>query len=164
LNLRGEVVGINTAILTMTGEWQGIGFAIPSDTIKREVLSLIAKGSYDHAYMGVTGVEMTPDIAKVMDLPNNTRGALVVEVVRGGPSDGKLVGGTREVTIDGSKIKVGGDVLIGADGYVMKSFYDIILYLERNKRPGDNVTFNVIRGKQLTTVTIKLGTRPPPSS
>jgi len=164
LNLRGEVVGMNTAILTMTGEWQGIGFAIPSDTIKREVLSLITRGSYDHAYLGITGAEMKPDIAEAMGLPNNTRGALVVEVVRGGPSDGKLIGGNREITIDRSKIKVGGDVLIGADGYVMKSFYDIILYLERNKRPGDSVNFNVIRGKQLITVTIKLGTRPPPSS
>jgi len=164
LNLKGEVVGMNTAILTMTGEWQGIGFAIPSDTIKREVLSLIAKGSYDHAYLGITGVEMTPDIAEAMGLPNNTRGTLVVEVVRGGPSDGKLIGGNREVTIGERKIKVGGDVLIGADGYVMKTFYDVILYLERNKRPGDSVTFSVIREKQLITVTIKLGTRPPPSS
>ena len=151
LNLRGEVVGMNTAILTMTGEWQGIGFAIPSDTIKREVLSLIESGSYSHPYLGISGRDMTPEIADDMNLPETTRGVLVVSVVSGGPSAGKLKTN---------------DVIIGVDGYAVKTFYGLILYIERNKRPGDKVDLSVMRKSFLTwdslTVTITLGPRPPP--
>jgi S1-C subfamily serine protease len=151
LNLRGEVVGMNTAILTTTGEWQGIGFAIPSDTIKREVLSLIQSGSYSHPYLGITGRDMTPDIAGDVGLPNTTKGVQVVSVNSPGPSAGKLQSN---------------DVIIGVDGYNVKTFYDLILYIERNKRPGDTVSLSVLRKSFLTwdllTVTITLGTRPPP--
>lgn len=165
LNLQGEVVGMNTAIITMTGEWSGIGFAIPSDTIKRELSSLMEKGSYDHPWMGVKGMDMILDIAEAMDLPDTTRGALIIEVVEDGPSAGELWGGNREVTIDGVRIKVGGDVIIAVDGHAIKSFYDLVLYLERNKRPGEEVTFTVIRrGRDVPiSVTIELGVRPPPS-
>lgn len=164
LNLRGEVVGMNTAILTRTGEWSGIGFAIPSDTIKRELPSLIENGSYEHPYLGVTGTDLTPDLAEAMGLPNTTRGALIIEVKKGGPSDGKLWGGNRWATIAGETIKVGGDVIIAIDGQTIKSFYDLVLYLERNKRPGDEVIFTVIRRGQVKPilVTVKLGVRPPP--
>jgi len=152
LNLMGEVVGMNTAILTMTGEWQGIGFAIPSDTIKREVSSLIQSGSYSHPYLGISGRDMTPEIADDLGgLPNITKGVQVVTVNSPGPSAGKLQSN---------------DVIIGVDGHNVKTFYDLILYIERNEHPGDTVSLSVLRKSflmwDLLTVTITLGTRPPP--
>jgi len=155
LNLRGEVVGMNTAILTMTGEWSGIGFAIPSDTIKRELPSLIENGSYEHPYLGVRGTDLTPDTAEEMGISEITkitsRGALIVDINKTGPSAGKL------------KEK---DVIISVDGHIVRSFYDLVLYLERNKRPGDEVTFEVVRqtGSKFIKefVTVELGIRPRP--
>jgi len=164
LNLEGQVIGMNSYIYTMTGEWQGIGFAVPSDTIKREVQDIIGHGSYQHPWLGVTGTDVTPNIAQEMNLPETTRGALIVDVRNDGPSAGKLRGGTRDVTIEGRRVRVGGDVITSIEGNVIKSFYDVILYLERNKHPGDQLSLSVLRGSQNTTVAIKIGVRPPPSS
>lgn len=164
LNLEGQVIGMNSYIYTMTGEWQGIGFAVPSDTIKREVQDIIGHGSYQHPWLGVTGTDVTPDIAQEMNLPETTRGALIVDVRNDGPSAGKLRGGTRDVTIEGRRVRVGGDVITSIEGNVIKSFYDVILYLERNKHPGEQLSLSVLRGSQNATVAIKMGVRPPPSS
>jgi len=162
LNLDGEVVGMNTAILTMTGEWQGIGFAIPSDTIRREVPELIQTGSYAHPLLGVQGTDLTPEIAHQMGLSNSTRGALIVAVTSGGPSVGILRGGTRTVTISGREVKIGGDVIIEVEGQRVLAFYDVVLYIERNLHPNDQVTFKILRGTETLTVDITLGTRPAP--
>ena len=162
LNLDGEVVGMNTAILTMTGEWQGIGFAIPSDTIRREVPELIQTGSYTHPLLGVQGTDLTPEIAQQMGLSNSTRGALIVAVTSGGPSVGILRGGTRTVTISGREVKIGGDVIIEVEGQRVLAFYDVVLYIERNLHPNDQVTFKILRGTETLTVDITLGTRPSP--
>lgn len=162
LNLDGEVVGMNTAILTMTGEWQGIGFAIPSDTIRREVPELIQTGSYAHPLLGVQGTDLTPEIAQQMGLSNSTRGALIVAVTSGGPSAGVLRGGTRTVTISGREVKIGGDVIIEVEGQRVLAFYDVVLYIERNLHPNDQVTFKILRGTETLTVDITLGTRPAP--
>lgn len=162
LNLDGEVVGMNTAILTMTGEWQGIGFAIPSDTIKREVPEMIQTGSYAHPLLGVQGTDLTPEIAQQMGLSNSTRGALIVAVTSGGPSAGVLRGGTRTVTISGREVKIGGDVIIEVEGQRVLAFYDVVLYIERNLHPNDQVTFKILRGTETLTVDITLGTRPAP--
>lgn len=162
LNLDGEVVGMNTAILTMTGEWQGIGFAIPSDTIKREVPEMIQTGSYAHPLLGVQGTDLTPEIAQQMGLSNSTRGALIVAVTSGGPSVGILRGGTRTVTISGREVKIGGDVIIEVEGQRVLAFYDVVLYIERNLHPNDQVTFKILRGTETLTVDITLGTRPAP--
>jgi len=162
LNLDGEVVGMNTAILTMTGEWQGIGFAIPSDTIRREVPELIQTGSYAHPLLGVQGTDLTPEIAQQMGLSNSTRGALIVAVTSGGPSVGILRGGTRTVTISGREVKIGGDVIIEVEGQRVLAFYDVVLYIERNLHPNDQVTFKILRGTETLTVDITLGTRPAP--
>lgn len=161
LNMSGEVVGINTAIPTETS--RGIGFAVPSDTIARELPSLISKGGYDHPYLGITGQDVTPEIIDAMGLPAGTHGTLVVEVVGGGPSaNAGLRGGTRTATVDGASINLGGDVITAADGVAMKNFYDLIVYLQRNKRPGDTVTLSILRNNTPMSIGVTLGTRPPP--
>jgi S1-C subfamily serine protease len=161
LNMAGEVVGITTAIPTETS--RGIGFAVPSNTIARELPSLLTSGTYNHAYLGITGLDVTPAIAEAMNLPAGTHGTLVVEATAGGPSaTAGLRGGTRTTTIDGVSVKVGGDVILSADGNAMKSFYDLIVYIQRNKRPGMTIKFSVLRNGSPMEIDVVLGTRPPP--
>ena len=163
LNMRGEVVGMNTAIVSGTGQFAGIGFAIPIDTIKRELPDLIEKGTYDHPYLGIEGMDVTPAIAEAMGLDPSTRGCLVVDVVEGGPAEkAGLRGGTTEAIIDGSRVKVGGDIIIGVDGYVVRQFYDLVLYMERHKRPGDRAVLTILREGKTMDVEVILGARPPP--
>jgi S1-C subfamily serine protease len=165
LSLRGEVIGMNTWILSDTGQFSGVGFAIPSDTVKREVNSLIETGGYQHPWIGITGRQMSPDVAKAMSLSPSTMGTLVVSVTEDSPAeDAELRGGDRQVTIEGTALMVGGDIIIGADGRYMSNFYDLINYVERNKRPGDVVTFTVIRRGEANPIDIELtlGVRPGP--
>ena len=163
LNLRGEVVGINTAILSETNQFSGIGFAIPSDTIIREIGSLIQTGSYAHPLLGISGMDLTPGIIDAMSLPKVTKGALVVDVTPGGPCAAAGVKGSdRQVTIDGTRTSIGGDVITAIDGTALRTFYDLMYYIERNNRPGDVVKFTIIRGGNTIQVDVTLGTRPAP--
>ncbi len=163
MNLRGEVVGMNTAILSETQQFSGIGFAIPSDTIKREVPSLIETGSYQHPYLGISGMDITPNIAELMGLEENTRGALVIDVTNGGPADeAGLKGGTTETVIEGVPVMIGGDVIIGVEGRTIGSFYDLVFYLERYIRPGETIELTLIRDNSVTELQLVLGVRPPP--
>jgi S1-C subfamily serine protease len=164
LNLRGEVVGMNTAIVSETGSFSGIGFAIPSDTIKREAPSLIENGTYQHPYLGIRGMDVTPSIAEAMGLDSGTRGALIVEVVEGGPAQkAGLRGGSREILIDGTRVRVGGDIIIGVEEKEVRSFYDLVVHLERYHRPGDTIRVKVIRGEGVVELRLTLGARPPPA-
>jgi len=165
LSLRGEVVGMNTWILSDTGQFSGVGFAIPSDTIKREVNSIIETSGYQHPWIGITGRQMSPAVAQAMSLDSNTMGTLVVSVTAGSPAEAAgLRGGDRQATIEGTALSVGGDIIIGVDGHAMSNFYDLINYVERNKRPGDVVTFTVIRsgGSDTLNIDLTLGVRPGP--
>jgi S1-C subfamily serine protease len=161
LNMDGEVVGINTAIPSETS--RGIGFAVPSDTIARELPSLISKGTYSHPYLGIQGRDVTQGIVGSMSLPTGTRGTLVIEVTSGGPAGiAGMRGGTRTETIDGVSTKLGGDVITSADGTQMKTFYDLIVYIQRNKVPGAKITLGIIRDSSPRNIVVTLGTRPPP--
>lgn len=163
LNMLAEVIGMNTAIVGETRQSSGIGFAIPSDTIKREITDLIEKGNYNHPWLGITGYELTPGMAEEMNLDTDTRGALVASVVEGGPSENAgLQGGGRQVNLDGVQITVGGDIIIGIDNNPINSFYDLIFYIERYNKPNDVVILTVIRDNELITISLILGTRPVP--
>ena len=163
LNLNGEVIGMNTAILSNTGDFAGIGFAIPSDTIKREAGGLIQEGKYDHPLIGISGIDMSSGIAEAMNLDSDTKGTLVVSVTSNGPAEAAgLKGGIRQVTVNGQTVSVGGDVIIGADGKTLNTFYDLMFYVDRNKHPGDIVKLTVIRGGSVMGVDLTLGSRPTP--
>jgi S1-C subfamily serine protease len=164
LNLNGEVVGMNTAIISNTNDFSGIGFAIPSDTITREVQSIIDTGSYQHPYLGISGYDMSPDFANAMGLDNSTRGTLVVTVVDGGPAaQAGIQPGNNPVTIGGTSYNLGGDVIVGVDGHTMNSFYELQVYLTRNTKPGESITLNIIRDGKVMDVALTLGVRPPPA-
>jgi S1-C subfamily serine protease len=161
LNLDGEVVGITTAIPTETS--RGIGFAVPSDTITRELPSLISKGTYDHPYLGIQGRDVTPGIVDSMNLQTGTHGTLIIEVTSNGPAaEAGMRGGTRTETVDGVSTKLGGDVIISADGTQVKTFYDLIVYIQRNKIPGAKITLGIIRDGSPKDIVVTLGTRPQP--
>jgi S1-C subfamily serine protease len=156
VNMMGEVIGMNTAIVSGS---TGVGFAIPSDTIKRELQSLITSGKYEHPWLGIQGTDVDPDIASAIGL-NYTYGVLITAVVSGGPADiAGLKGGTTTMNIGGTSVRVGGDVIVALDGLKISSLNDLLVYLERNKHSGDTVTLTIIRSSQKLTKQVVLGVR-----
>ncbi len=161
VNMRGEVIGINTAIVTGS---TGLGFAIPSDTIKRELPSLLATGEYIHSRVGISGNTVNPEIAEIIGL-NYTYGILISEVAPGGPAENAgLRGGDRTERIGGLLYVIGGDVIIGVDGFIMRNFNDFSVYLERNTTPGTVISLTIIRNNQKLTLNVTLGKRDLPEN
>jgi len=164
LNLQGEVIGMNTAIISRSADFSGIGFAIPSDTVTREINSLIEGGEYEHPWLGISGYNLFPDMAEAMGLDRNTHGTLVAAVIEGGPADDAgIQGATDTAMINGVPFDIGGDVIIGVEGLTLDSFYELQVYLTRNSKPGDTVTLTIIRDGDIILVDFTLGIRPPPS-
>ncbi len=162
VNLKGQVVGVNTAIQSETGSFAGIGFAIPSDTVKREIDDLIESGTYEHPWLGVSALDVTIAIADAIEL-ENPQGVLVIEVVDGSPAEtAGLRGSDETVVVDGQEIPVGGDVIIEVDGLPVRILADLVVYMERNTNPGDSVDLVIIRDGEEMSVTVTLGERPPP--
>ncbi|MCJ7635716.1 PDZ domain-containing protein, partial [Candidatus Bathyarchaeota archaeon] len=159
VNMLGEVVGINTAIVSGS---TGVGFAIPSDTILRELSSLLTTGRYLHPWLGISGNDMSGDLATEMGV-NATYGILVSDVTSGGPADrAGLRGGSRTVTIGGTTYRVGGDIILELNGITVRNFNDLSIYLERNTQPGQTIKITFLRGTQKLTSQVILGTRPQP--
>ena len=145
LNAVGNVVGITTAIVS---ESQGLGFAIPSDTILREISALINSGSYNgHSYLGVTGIDMDYFSAKSMGT-SVTYGWQIKSIVNGGPSDGAL-------NVN--------DIIIAMNQTVIRNNDDLASYLEQYTLPGDRIVLTVIRADSSTDVVVTLGPRPLPT-
>lgn len=164
LNMKGEVVGINSAIFSNTGLYAGVGFAIPSDTVKKVVTSIIKTGSYDHPWIGIVGVDITPPTAKSMNLNvTDSKGFLVTEVNANGPADKAGVqGGDRLVSINGTnrEVTLGGDIIIGIDGRPVRNIDDLLSYLEGERTVGENVTLKLIRNEETLEKTLTLEKRP----
>jgi len=158
LNARGEVVGMNTAIVA---DSQGVGFAVPSNTILRELPYLIENGKYDmHPWLGLRGIDLNYYIAKAAGL-NITYGWLIQEVIPEGPCDkAGLRGGNKTVTVYGTAIKIGGDVLIAIDNYPVRNNNDIARILEEYTYPYKTVNVTIVRNNQLMVIPVTLGKRP----
>jgi len=164
VNLKGQVVGVNTAIQSETGTFTGIGFAIPSDTVKREIDDLIETGDYKHPWLGVSALDVDMAIADAMGL-EKPQGVLIVEVTEGSPADqAGLRGADQNVTLDGQLTPIGGDVITGIDGLPTRRMADLVVYMERNTSPGDSVVFEIIRDGEERSVEVTLGERPLPQS
>jgi len=160
LNSRGEVVGINTAIQSATGEFTGVGFAIPSNTIAKIVPKLISEGTYHHPWVGIAGRDINPDLAKVLHL-TDARGFLIVNVVEGSPADkAGLKGSSETKEIDGIEYLIGGDVVLSVDGNVVRKIDDILIHLQRYKSVGDEMVLEILRDGRVTNFVVKLDERP----
>ena len=161
LNYEGQVVGVTTAIVS---DSQGLGFAIPSSVILREIGSLITAGSYNkHPWIGASGTDMTYEIAKAMDV-NVTYGWLIAQVTSGGPADdANLQGGTQQVTVAEQTVTIGGDIIIAFSGTRIKGIDDLSTFLEEHTSAGDTIDVTIIRSGQTMTLPLKIGTRPAPT-
>ncbi len=162
LNYEGQVIGITTAIVSNS---QGLGFAIPSDTILREVKDLADNGAYSqHPYLGITGADMTYDIATQAGI-KVTYGVLIQQVTSGGPADkAGIKAGTTQTSIDGNTVTTGGDVIIAINGSRIRNSDDLSTYLEEYTLPGQTVNITVVRNNQNTDISVVLGARPAPTS
>ncbi len=163
LNTRGEVIGVNTAIFSNTGLYSGVGFAIPSNMVKKVVPSLISTGSYDHPYLGIAGTELTSDISERIGLPtqNNTGGFLITQVTQGSPADqAGLRGGDVLTNVNGRQIEVGGDVITSVANVPVRKIDDLISYLEREKSVGDTVNLTIFRDGNKQQIDVTLAARP----
>ena len=160
LNMRGDIVGINTAIQSTTGEFTGVGFAIPSQTVAKIVPTLISEGEYNHPWIGISGRDIDPDTANVLGL-KDALGFLVITVVENSPAaDAGLVGSDKMIEVDGREYPVGGDIIVGVDGMDVRKIDDILIHLQRVKTVGDEMNLEILRDGRTTNVTIILQERP----
>jgi S1-C subfamily serine protease len=160
LNMRGEIVGINTAIQSTTGEFTGVGFAIPSQTVAKIVPTLISDGKYKHPWIGISGTDIDLEMANVMEL-ENTLGFLIITVIEDSPaSDAGLIGSNKMIEVEGREYSIGGDIIISVDGIDVRKIDDILIHLQRGKAVGDEMVLEVLRDGRTTNVTIVLQERP----
>ncbi len=160
LNQRGEVVGINTAIQSTTGEFTGVGFAVPSQTIAKIVPILIKDGEYNHPWIGISGRDIDPDLANILNL-DDAVGFLVISVVDNSPaSRAGLIGSSSTITVDDATYMIGGDVILSVDGIDVRKIDDILIHLQRAKTVGDEMTLGILRDGVEMSITITLQERP----
>ena len=163
LDSQGRVIGVNTLIFSETGVSTGVGFAIPVDTVKRVVPTLIEGRSFVHPWLGISGLTLSPDLAEELDLPATTRGAYVNQVIPKSPADrAGLRGGTRETTlfIGEDFLQAGGDIITAMDGTEIKDFNDLITYLSKETKVGQTVEVTILREGEELRIPVELGERP----
>jgi S1-C subfamily serine protease len=159
LNSRGEVIGVNTLIFSSSGSSSGVGFAVPVNTVKRVVPSLIATGRYDDPWLGISGLSITPVVAGALDLPVE-QGILLQEVVAEGPADrAGLRDNDQQVEFDGALLPTGGDIVVAIDGVEVRDMDDLIVYLAETE-VGQTVTLDIIRGGERQSISVILEGRP----
>jgi S1-C subfamily serine protease len=164
LNARGQVIGVNTQIETGTGSSAtgnvGIGFSVPSNTVKDVVAQILRTGRVEHAYLGISGQAVNSDLAETYNLPVKA-GVLVGSVTDGSGADkAGLQGGAREVVVAGETYVLGGDIIVGFGGQKISSIEELRDAIAGHK-PGDKVTVVIYRDGDKSSVTVTLGRQPP---
>jgi S1-C subfamily serine protease len=166
LSARGRVLGINAQIKSQSGGGEGVGFAIPIDTVRRSLRELRAKGRVDYAFLGVTTLLLYPQLAQKLDLSVRD-GAVVSDVDKGSPADkAGLKAGSDKVSFQGqTDVPKGGDVIVSVNGTRLTHTKDLADVISRYPA-GATVTLGVVNGHDRRSVQVKLGTRPnrPPSN
>ena len=166
INADGEVIGINSQIAT-GGEGSegnvGIGFAIPINTAKEEIAALESGTADEHGYLGITGANVTPELARAFNLPVE-EGVLVQQVVEGGPAAAAgIQGATTAAEVEGQEFGLGGDIITAIDGEQIGSSEDLVKTIS-DAHAGETVEVTVIRGEQTATVSVTLAERPATSA
>ena len=160
LNMRAEVIGINTAIQSTTGEFTGVGFSIPSQTISKIVPTLIEEKEYRHPWVGIAGRDIDPDLARILNLTEAV-GFLIITVAEDSPaSKAGLIGSNQTIQVEGNSYAIGGDIIVSADGVEVRKIDDILVHLQRSKAVGDEMVLEILRNEKIVEVTIILQERP----
>jgi len=158
---KGQVVGVTYMIESPSQANAGIGFVIPSAIIGRVVPNLIENGIYQHSYLGISGISLTPALAEAMNLDPLQRGVLVGDLTPDGPADkAGLRSSDRQSQVDGQEVSVGGDVIIGIDNTTVTGMDDLISYLATNTSVGQQVSLTILRDAKQTSVNVTLEARP----
>lgn len=160
LNIYGEVIGVNTAIRTDTGAFQGVGYAVPSNAVARVAPALIRDGRYQHPWIGIRMYNVDPLLARHFKL-DTKQGVLVTEVQSGSPAaQAGLRAGKRQGNYGGLELAYDGDIITAIDGQVVRSSDDLVSYLELETSVGDTVILTVVRDGEEQQLDLTLGSRP----
>ena len=160
LNMNGEVMGINTAIQSGTGQSAGIGFAVPSNTISKVVPVLITEGKYSHPWIGISGQDINPDLAKIRNL-DHSKGFLIVTVIPDSPAEMAGLKGVSEIEKIGNKeYPKDGDIIVSVDGKEVRKISDILIHLQEEKSVGDEMILCIIRDGEQMDIILTLVVRP----
>ncbi len=167
LNLDGEVIGVNTAIQTdpssfsFTPSFGGVGYAVPSNIVRRAVPELIANGQVKHPWMGISGGSLAKEQAEAMNLDGSQKGVLIQEVMADGPAaKAGLRGSDSTITLNGFNIGIGGDIIVQIDDQPVNQFEDLLGYIVTRADVGQTVTIKVLRDGELVDVSLTLEARP----
>ena len=161
VDTKGRVIAINTAVIPYA---QGIGFAIPSDTILREIVWLVNGQEYEHSWIGVTGMDMSYEIAQAIETPT-TYGWLIVSVMNNSPAEkAGLKGATHNAEIYGQTTPIGGDIILAINNTGILNGDDISKYLEEHTRPSQTISITVERDGSEILIPLILEPRPPPTT
>ena len=161
LDRHGQVIGINTQIISRSGNFSGVGMAVPVNIAKRVVPPLIEDGEFDYPWLGVSISTVSSAYIEELDLPAGTTGALIVTVVDGSPADrAGLLGSDSSLELDGVEYRAGGDIIVAINTHLVSSSGDLIAHLLYHNRPRDEVTLTVLRDGQREEIEVTLGQRP----
>jgi S1-C subfamily serine protease len=161
LDQEGRVVGVSALIRAPSFDSPGLVYVIPINLVKQLVPVLIEEGAYRYAWLGIVGRDMGPEIATAMGLPQEVAGALVIDLAEDGPADqAGLRGSETTITVDGSEVGIGGDVIVEIDDQRILGMDDLIVYLVKQTRPGQVVKLTLLRDDQVGTLEVRLGERP----
>ena len=160
LNMKGQVIGITTAIFSNGGDFAGVGFAVPSKTVSKIVPSLIENGEYRQPWIGITTIDVSPDLAEILEL-EHAKGVMVMTVVKNSPADkAGLQGSSQTVMFEKIEYKVGGDIILSIDGQDVRKIDDILIHLQREKNVDDKINLGILRDGQPMNITVKIEQRP----
>ncbi|MCX6027880.1 MAG: trypsin-like peptidase domain-containing protein [Chloroflexi bacterium] len=167
LNEWGQVIGVNDQIQSSTGSNSGVGFAIPISIVQRVVPALIQNGTYEHAYLGLSGGTYSKAWSQALGLPADLKGIYVLGISANGPAAraGLRAGNTDSSVVLGTTrtgatyLQSGGDLITAIDGQPVSRMDDLLIYLEEKTSPGQTVQLTVLRDGQQQTLSVKLEAR-----
>jgi S1-C subfamily serine protease len=165
LDLRGRVIGVNSQIISPSRASAGIGFAVPSNTVRRVAPQLMVQGYYSHPWLGIGPVSLTPELAEAlrqagMEVPVE-EGLILVQVTPGSPADqAGIRGPDQAVRIGNVQLPVGMDIIVAINGEPVTDFRELTVYLEAETLVGDTVEATIIRDGERQNVQVTLAERP----
>jgi S1-C subfamily serine protease len=165
LDMDGNVIGVNSAIISPSGASAGIGFAISANTVRQVVPTLIETGSFPHPWMGIQSIDLQRGLINVLEEEGVSipveEGVLIVNVLSGSPADeAGLRGGTRQLRMGNFQLPVGGDIIIAIDGEDVLNYKELVVYLETQTEIGDTIEITYYRDGEEQTTDLTVGKRP----